>query len=97
MSIQPLLQQVAKSLGSRIRQLRKKKGLAQGEFAVLCDLHRSHMGKIERGETNVRLSTLLAISQNLETTVERLLSESLPLISTEATDEKTNLLAADLR
>ncbi len=97
MSIQPLLQQVAKSLGSRIRQLRKKKGLAQGEFAVLCGLHRSHMGKIERGETNVRLSTLLAISQNLETTVERLLSESLPLTSTEATDEKTNLLAADLR
>jgi transcriptional regulator with XRE-family HTH domain len=76
MPTQPSLQQLAKALGTRIRQLRKKKGLAQGEFALICGLHRSHMGKIERGETNVRLSTLLVIAQNLETTVEKLLSES---------------------
>ena len=73
MSTQPSLQQIAKALGVRIRQLRKKKGCSQGEFAAICGLHRSHMGKIERGETNVRLSTLLVIAENLETKVEKLL------------------------
>jgi transcriptional regulator with XRE-family HTH domain len=74
MSNQPSLQQIAKALGARIRQLRKKKGWSQGELAAVCGLHRSHMGKIERGETNVRLSTLLVLAENLETRVEKLLT-----------------------
>lgn len=73
MSTQPPLQRIAKVLGARIRQLRKKKGWPQGEFAELCSIHRSHMGKIERGETNVRLSTLLTIAGVLETQLEKLL------------------------
>jgi transcriptional regulator with XRE-family HTH domain len=74
MSTQPSLQQIAKVLGARIRQLRKKNGWSQGEFAKLCSIHRSHMGKIERGETNVRLSTLLTIAETLETRLEKLLT-----------------------
>ncbi|HEV3037702.1 MAG TPA: helix-turn-helix transcriptional regulator [Candidatus Angelobacter sp.] len=70
----PSLQQIARSLGSKIRQLRRKKGWSQEEFAAVCDLHRSHMGKIERGETNLRLSTLLVISENLDVSVEELLT-----------------------
>jgi transcriptional regulator with XRE-family HTH domain len=73
MPTHPSLQQAAKALGTKIRQLRKKKGWSQAEFAVICSLHRSHMGKIERGETNVRLSTLLVIANNLETRVEKLM------------------------
>lgn len=70
----PSLEQVAKSLGSRIRQLRKKKGWSQDELAAICGLHRSHVGKIERGETNVRLSTLMVIAENLDASVEQLLA-----------------------
>jgi transcriptional regulator with XRE-family HTH domain len=73
MSSQPSLQQIAKVLGARIRQLRKKKGWSQGEFAEVCGIHRSHMGKIERGETNVRLSTLLIMVGNLEIKLDKLL------------------------
>ncbi len=58
----------------RIRQLRKKKKWSQDELAAICNLHRSHMGKIERGETNVRLSTLMVIAENLDVTVEDLLA-----------------------
>ena len=68
------LPQTAKALGARIRQLRKKKGWTQDEFAVICDIHRSHMGKIERGETNLRLSTLVVIAKNLDVRVEELLA-----------------------
>ncbi len=70
----PSLQKVAKSLGTRIRQLRKKKSWSQDELAAICGLHRSHMGKIERGETNVRLSTLMVIAENLDVSVEELLA-----------------------
>jgi transcriptional regulator with XRE-family HTH domain len=73
MPTHPSLQQAAKALGARIRQLRKLKRWSQDEFAAICDLHRSHMGKIERGETNVRLSTLLVIAKHLDTKVEKLL------------------------
>ena len=60
------MSQVAKALGSRIREFRLKKGWSQDEFADLCGIHRSHMGEIERGETNLTLSTMLVISQKLE-------------------------------
>ncbi|PYP89064.1 MAG: transcriptional regulator [Candidatus Angelobacter sp. Gp1-AA117] len=63
------MQAVQKALGSRIRELRLKRGWSQEEFADVCGIHRSHMGEIERGETNLTLSTLLNISSKLETSI----------------------------
>ena len=66
------MQAIQKALGSRIRDLRHKRGWSQEEFADICGIHRSHMGEIERGETNLTLSTLLVISQKLEVTISAL-------------------------
>jgi len=66
------MQAIQKTLGSRIRELRLKKGWSQEEFADRCGIHRSHMGEIERGETNLTLSTLLVISQKLDTSISAL-------------------------
>lgn len=66
------MQVIQKTLGSRIRELRLKKGWSQEQFADICDIHRSHMGEIERGETNLTLATMLVISQKLETTIAAL-------------------------
>ena len=63
------MQPVQKALGSRIREMRLKRGWSQEEFADICGIHRSHMGEIERGETNLTLSTLLTISGKLETSI----------------------------
>lgn len=63
---------IQKTLGSRIRELRLKRGWSQEEFADHCSIHRSHMGEIERGETNLTLSTMLVISNRLETTISSL-------------------------
>lgn len=63
---------IQKTLGSRIRELRLKRGWSQEEFADHCGIHRSHMGEIERGETNLTLSTMLVISNKLETTISSL-------------------------
>jgi transcriptional regulator with XRE-family HTH domain len=66
------MQVIQKTLGTRIRELRLKKGWSQEQFADICDIHRSHMGEIERGETNLTLSTMLVIAQKLETTISAL-------------------------
>jgi transcriptional regulator with XRE-family HTH domain len=61
-----------KSLGQRIRALRNKKGWSQEYLSERCNLYSSHMGQIERGESNVTLSTLLAIARALDTTVSEI-------------------------
>ena len=66
------MQSVQKAIGSRIRELRSKKDWSQEEFADHCGIHRSHMGEIERGETNLTLSTILVITQKLDITVSAL-------------------------
>jgi transcriptional regulator with XRE-family HTH domain len=66
------MQVIQKTLGTRIRELRLKRGWSQEQFADICDIHRSHMGEIERGETNLTLSTMLVIAQKLETTISSL-------------------------
>jgi transcriptional regulator with XRE-family HTH domain len=58
-----------RSLGHRIRELRTKKGWSQEYLAERCHLHTSHMGQVERGESNVTLATLLAVARALDTTV----------------------------
>jgi transcriptional regulator with XRE-family HTH domain len=66
------MQVIQKTLGNRIRELRQKRSWSQEQFADICGIHRSHMGEIERGETNLTLSTMFAIAQKLETTISSL-------------------------
>jgi DNA-binding XRE family transcriptional regulator len=63
---------IQKAVGARIVQLRKKKRASQECLADSCGLHRSHMGEIERGESNVTLSTLLLLVKQLDITVSEL-------------------------
>lgn len=52
--------------GERVRNLRKKKGLSQEAFALLCELDRTYIGGIERGERNVSLLNIAKIAMALE-------------------------------
>jgi transcriptional regulator with XRE-family HTH domain len=45
-------------LGSRIRKHRSQRGWSQEEFADICVVNRSYMGRIERGELNLTLDSL---------------------------------------
>jgi transcriptional regulator with XRE-family HTH domain len=66
------MEPILKALGIRIRELRSRKGWSQEAFADACGINRSHMGQIERGETNVTFGTLYFISQKLETSIAAL-------------------------
>lgn len=60
-------------LGERIRQLREERGWSQEGFAHEGSLGRSFTGSIERGEKDVRLSTLLRVAKTLGVTLSQLL------------------------
>jgi transcriptional regulator with XRE-family HTH domain len=60
-------------LGERVRQLREARGWSQEGFAHEGGLGRSFAGAIERGEKDVRLSTLLKVARTLGVSLSQLL------------------------
>jgi transcriptional regulator with XRE-family HTH domain len=63
------------AVGRAIRHLRGELGVSQEKLAAKCNLDRSFMGGIERGERNFSFAKLVTISAALETTPSRVLVE----------------------
>lgn len=61
-------------LGANVRALRIRKKLTQEQLADLCDLHRTYIGAIERGNRNVSLKNIVIIAQALKVDPAELLS-----------------------
>jgi transcriptional regulator with XRE-family HTH domain len=66
--------ELQKAFGQRVRQLRLRKGYSQEAFADHCGVHRTFMGTIERGETNLSLQNLARVAAGLGITMSKLLS-----------------------
>jgi transcriptional regulator with XRE-family HTH domain len=60
------MQHVQKHVGRNVRKLRMAGGFTQDAFADHAGLNRSHMGEIERGESNVTVKTLKIIADALK-------------------------------
>jgi len=69
------MQEFQMQLGRKIRELRKKKGWSQEEFADKCGIGRAHMSLIERGQQNLTLATLWTISRQLNVSMSFILKE----------------------
>lgn len=54
------------AFGHLIRKHRKAKGFSQEAFADICDIDRSYMGGVERGERNLALLNIERIVAALE-------------------------------
>ncbi len=65
-----------KKFGLHVRNLRKNKGLTMEELAYASEIEYSQISRIERGVTNVTLTTIIAIASGLETTIENLFKDS---------------------
>jgi transcriptional regulator with XRE-family HTH domain len=61
-------------VGSKIRDLRKEKGLTQEELGEIGNFHFSYIGQVERGEKNISLLNLAKIAESLEVEVYELFS-----------------------
>lgn len=60
------MEQLAKELGIRIRTQRTTCGLSQDALALACNIDRSYMGRIERGEVNITVEKLYQIAKSLD-------------------------------
>ena len=54
-----------KAFGSRLRDVRKQKGLSQEDLANAADLELSQISRIERGVINTSLSQIFQIARAL--------------------------------
>jgi transcriptional regulator with XRE-family HTH domain len=63
-------------LGKAVRRLRRGAGYSQESFADRCGVHRTYMGSVERGETNISLDNLERIAKALNMTAGQLLAEA---------------------
>ncbi|TAE60327.1 MAG: XRE family transcriptional regulator [Nostocales cyanobacterium] len=58
-------QNIQKKFGSKLRQIRQNLKLSQEELALLCNLDRSYIGGVERGERNISLVNIHKIADAL--------------------------------
>lgn len=53
------------AFGKRVAELRKNAGLSQEQFAFMCNVDRTYIGTIERGEKSPTLNTIVKIANAL--------------------------------
>ena len=65
-------------LGERIRAIRQQLGLSQEDVAELAEMHVTNVGKMERGQANPSLSTLISVAGALNVDPAALVKELTP-------------------
>ncbi len=64
-----------RSLGKRVRELRKARGLSQERLAELAEVHENHIRRIEAGTANPSYLVLLRIARALDVRAGKLIEE----------------------
>jgi transcriptional regulator with XRE-family HTH domain len=69
----PRRTEITRRFGGRVRELRQRAGLSQEAFAAKCDLDRTYISGIERGQRNVALRNIEAIATALNLSIAELM------------------------
>lgn len=64
------------ALGEAIRRIRLSKDISQEKLALLAEVDRSYVGRVERGDNNVAVLTLSRLAQALGTSIAKLMQEA---------------------
>lgn len=67
------MKNLAIQFGAKMRERRKVLKISQDRLALLTDIDRSYVGRIERGEVNVTLEKVYQIAEVLECDAKDLL------------------------
>lgn len=66
-------ERIKKDFGEHLRTIRQGMGLSQEALALACELDRTYVGGIERGERNVSLINIHKIARALGVTTKELM------------------------
>lgn len=64
------------AIGEALRRLRLEREISQEQLALLAEVDRSYVGRVERGDNNVALLTLLKLTYALNVTLAQLMTEA---------------------
>ncbi len=67
------MKDLARKFGANLREKRRDKKVSQDQLALLADIDRSYIGRIERGEVNITLEKAYQLAYVLESDVSELL------------------------
>ncbi|MCU8073827.1 helix-turn-helix domain-containing protein [Shewanella sp. SM29] len=59
------MKDLAIQFGAKLREERKRRGISQEKVALLTEIDRSYMGRIERGEVNITLEKAYQLAEVL--------------------------------
>ena len=64
------------ALGEAIRRVRLSKDISQEKLALLAEVDRSYVGRVERGDNNVAVLTLARLASALDISITKLMKEA---------------------
>ncbi|MFD2752863.1 helix-turn-helix domain-containing protein [Comamonas terrae] len=64
------------ALGDAIKRIRQAKSISQERLALLAEVDRSYVGRIERGDNNVAVLTLIRLAAALDVSVAKLMEQA---------------------
>lgn len=64
------------ALGDALRRRRLERGISQEELAFRAQVDMSYAGRVERGDSNVTILTLLKLAHSIELTMKELMDEA---------------------
>jgi transcriptional regulator with XRE-family HTH domain len=64
------------ALGRAIKEARQTRGLSQEALALLAEVDRAHVGRVERGDSNAAVLTLAQIANALNVALSKLMQRA---------------------
>ena len=64
------------ALGRAVREVRLSKGISQEKLALLSEVDRSYVGRVERGDNNVAVLTLIKLADALDLSLAKLMQRA---------------------
>ena len=70
-----MVNEILQTVGKTIKKLREKQKISQEELSFRSGIHRTYMGRVERGKQNLSLLNIVKIAQGLKVHPSTLLKE----------------------
>ena len=83
------------TIGERIKQARKAKGISQRELGAILGCKQQNLAQYENGKRNMNVNSLLKIAEALHVPVSSLIDEPKPTTPTDHTESRLNQLVEE--